>query len=151
MLRYRRIGREYARIVWLAEQSAPAWFHAAGNLWTPTYRSFLKQLWRDCEIWGLFDGLDLKAVVYLDYEAPDAIAIHVSVVAQVDKAEIVRFWASLKRHKYEQGVRHMHGWLLGLNKTLLDIAVAAGFTPTGLVMDYGSYRGHTFRWVEVKG
>ncbi len=152
MLTYRRIETEtkYRKTIWIAEQNSPQWFRDASAIWTPTYRSFI-EFWRSCdEIWGLFDGDDLAAVVYLAFEMSWAVNIHVSVVKELPPDEITRFFVSLTRQKREDGVRSFNAWVLSKNRGLLRVAEAAGYRKTGLKMDYGAARGRVLRWVEIR-
>lgn len=150
---YRRIEREpeWPPLVWSIEEAFPEWFRDASHAWTPDYAGFLA-FWAKCrEIWGLFEGDRLTAIVYLEFPYPEEINIHVSVLRKSSEIVIVNFFKSLTRQKTLDGVTRKKAWILKHNRPLLAIAAKAGYHPTGLVMDYGSSKGRLLRWVEVQG
>lgn len=153
MLTYRNIKPEehWAGTIFLAELKAPQWFKDASAVWHPDIGSFM-DFWRGCgEIWGLFQGDDLAACVYLEFLSPVQVNIHISVLAKVPEKDMIRFFVSLKDQKARDGIEIMTGWLLDRNRGLRRIATEAGFLPTGLVMDYGQSKGKVLKWVQVRG
>ena len=152
-LSYRDIkpDKHFAETIWNAEQSAPRWFREASAVWHPTFESYL-DFWNQCgEIFGLFDGETLVACVYLEIIAGVQVNIHISVIGKVRTSELVRFFRSLKNQKAIEGYTIMCGWLLSKNRGLIRIAADAGFSATGLRMDYGKSNGRVLRWVQVRG
>lgn len=154
MLTYRRIDHEKdhrAEAVWNAEELFPAWYRDASHAWTPDLEAF-REFWdRNAEIWGLFDGERLVAIVYLEQQGPRSVNIHVSILERVDEAEIVRFFRSLTAHKGEEDIIDRTAWILKRNRALVRIAEAAGYVPTGLKLDYGASHGRLLRWVQFRG
>lgn len=156
MLTYRRIEAEYhwPEIIWTKEETLPGWFKAASRAWMRDLDEF-QAFWQTCdEIYGLFDDerpAELLACVYLEFLKADELNIHISILAVVDQGELIRFFRSLKNLKAGDGFRRMVGYLVEKNTGLRITAELAGFTATGLTMQYGNYRGRTLKWIEVRG
>jgi hypothetical protein len=163
MLTYRNIKAEtsFADVIWNVEEGFPAWFVAASKAWHPTKEDFLT-FWDECgEIWGLFRvqyGAEpvhkLLAVVYLEFppDKPYWTNIHTSVVdPELPEDDLVKFFRSLKNTKAAEGVQVMQAWIVGRNRALLRIVRRVGFEETGFEMTFGSYKGRSLRWREVRG
>lgn len=148
---YRTIHKEphFAKIIWDIERTYPQWWKDADAVWCPTFESFM-DFWNGAyEIFGLFDGEDLAAAVYLELESDTAINIHISIIKKLPDAAIVRFFRSLSLHKASVGIVTQTGYLLDKNRQLLAICADAGYHQTGLAMKYGSSRGRVLRWLQV--
>lgn len=152
-MKYRQIQSEphFAETIWQLEETFPQVFRDASKAWTPTYESFLI-FWQNCgEIWGLFDDANnLLAVVYLEFHTDFAVNIHVSVLKRVDSNLIVRFFQSLTRQKYIDGVTDFRAWILEKNRALVKIAHETNYHQTGLKMRFGQSRGKVLNWLEFK-
>lgn len=155
MLTYRRIESEdhWPEIIWAKEEALPGWFKAASRAWMRDLAEF-QAFWQSCdEIYGLFDDErpgELLACVYLEFLKADELNIHISILAEVERGEMIRFFRSLKNLKAGDGFRRMVGYLVEKNTSLRMTAELAGFCSTGLVMRYGNYRGRSLRWLEVR-
>ena len=152
-LSYRNIkpDEQYAEQIWNVEQTAPQWFRDASSVWHKSFDAFLN-FWRsNCgEIFGLFDGEELRAVVYLEFLSAIQFNVHVSIVGRVAENDLVRWFESLKRQKAIEGYTIMQGWLVARNRGLIRIAEKAGFLRAGCKMDYGECRWKVIRWVQVR-
>jgi hypothetical protein len=147
---YRLIDESYAQHVWDIESTLPRWFTDCRQTWTPDFASYL-EWWRRCrEIYGLFEGEDLLAAVMLEY-LPADVNLHVSVLVRIPESQIIRFFASVKRQKWQDGVKISTCWAYEKNRKLIRIAEAVGYRRTGLRCDQGSARGRVQRWVQLRG
>lgn len=153
MFTYRRIEDSETHFidhVWSIEQTLPEVFRDASRAWTPDIESW-REFWGRCEVWGLFDGDELGACVYLEPLGPRAVNIHISVLKKCPQTELVRFFRSLTAHKAGEGLVSRTAWILERNRALLRIAELTGYEPTGLKMDFGASRGRLLRWVQFRG
>lgn len=153
-LTYRQIqnDKQYRKLIWRTEETFPEWFRNASHAWTPDYKAHVK-FWKSCkEIYGLFDNDRLVCALYIQWLNEKDVNVHVSVIEKINPEKIVRFFASLKRHKRAEGVRGITGWIFEKNRHLLEIGKRAGFFKTGLEMSYGAdSKGRVLRWIEVRG
>ena len=140
----------YAPIIWNAEELAPGWYIAGSHVWTPDFEAFESFLHNCGEIYGLFDSDGLAAVLYLEFTAPDAVNIHISVLRKIDRDELINFLVEMKERKAREGVKFMQGWVLEKNRGMMAIAEAVGFRRTGARMDFGEYNGRVLRWNQVR-
>lgn len=145
--------KHYAKEIWRFEMSLPRIFRDANFSWTPNYKSFRK-FWNSCgEIWGLIDETRgcLLSCIYLEFERPDSINIHLSVLENIGPADLARFFSALRSHKQSEGVWNMQAWVLSKNRSLREIIKISGFVESGLRMDFGASRGKVLNWVEYRG
>ena len=144
---YRKINESFAARIWEIERTFPEWFKACNAVWTPDYDSYLA-FFRNCsEVYGMFSGEELAAVVYLEIEG-ERVNIHVSVISETDRKFIIAFFCSLLKKKGAEGVRDYRAWIFEKNRGLKKIAEEVGFIKTGLKLYKGVSKNSPIRWFE---
>jgi hypothetical protein len=124
-----RIYEQYARQVWEAEQSLPAYFRMSGT--ECTFETFLKW-WRGCEIYGTFRDNKLIATLCLEYSTDTSILCHSSVLDRNRIADIRHLFAVIKKEKIAAGIAVIDCWILKQNRQLKQVVEAIGFANTNL-------------------
>lgn len=145
---YRKITHEicFAKITWDVQKTFPRWFVAADAVWTPDYSTFV-EFWRGCEVWGMFIGEKLAAIVYLEIMG-ESVNIHVSVLQRIDKRLVIAFFNSLLTKKHAEGINNFRAWIFEKNYLLSAIAGEVGFIKTGFKFYKGWTRSSPIRWIE---
>lgn len=99
---------------------------------------------------GAFNGEDLAAVFYLQQIDSHTVEAHLSCPKGTNPLLIEHAGATLKQRLFQQGFAKILVQLPTLNRGLLKIVKAWGFTPTNVNITAGQFGNRPIRWVQLE-